>query len=94
MEILTSHILYSIHGGERLLVWDIATGKSPLHICDLQSEYQSRVISMIVWRTEQNIGVMGLGLANGNLLVHSLERLVVPREDDLLEIVSKFQKNV
>uniref|UniRef100_A0A914YI56 Uncharacterized protein n=1 Tax=Panagrolaimus superbus TaxID=310955 RepID=A0A914YI56_9BILA len=90
----TSHILYSIHGGERLLVWDIATGKSPLHICDLQSEYQSRVISMIVWRTEQNIGVMGLGLANGNLLVHSLERLVVPREDDLLEIVSKFQKNV
>ena len=49
---------------------------------------------MIVWRTEQNIGVMGLGLANGNLIVHSLERLVVPRDEDLLEIVSKFQKNV
>uniref|UniRef100_A0AC34QBE2 WD repeat-containing protein 60 n=1 Tax=Panagrolaimus sp. JU765 TaxID=591449 RepID=A0AC34QBE2_9BILA len=90
----TSHILYSIHGGERILIWDLATGKSPLHVCDIQAEFGAKIISIIVWRNENNIGLMGFGLTNGTLAVHALERLVTPKDEDLLEIAEKFQKMI
>ncbi|KAE9548312.1 hypothetical protein FO519_008479 [Halicephalobus sp. NKZ332] len=89
----TSHILYSIHAGERILIWDIATGKSPLHICEVQQEFGAKIISTVVWRNENNIGMMGCGLSNDVLIVHALEKLVSQREEDLLEMTEKFQKS-
>ena len=76
------------------MIWDIATGKSPLHVCEVQQEFGARIISVVVWRNENNIGMMACGLSNGVLVVHALEKLVSQKNDDLLEMAEKFQKNV
>lgn len=54
----TAHLLYSVHNGDRILVWDLATGKSPIHICDLQTEISSKVLSTDSWKDDRGVGFM------------------------------------
>uniref|UniRef100_A0A915C399 WD repeat-containing protein 60 n=1 Tax=Parascaris univalens TaxID=6257 RepID=A0A915C399_PARUN len=75
-------VFYSIHGGIRLLVWDIATGKSPIAVFDLEKEFQASVLCTSTWsektkrgNDETTFSFLALGLSNGQTQVHTLERL-------------------
>uniref|UniRef100_A0A914CCE1 WD repeat-containing protein 60 n=1 Tax=Acrobeloides nanus TaxID=290746 RepID=A0A914CCE1_9BILA len=88
----TAHLLYSVHNGDRILVWDLATGKSPIHICDLQTEISSKVLSTDSWKDDRGVGFMALGLSNGEVVIHSLERIVAKKEDNLFEIIELLEQ--
>uniref|UniRef100_F1L683 WD repeat-containing protein 60 n=1 Tax=Ascaris suum TaxID=6253 RepID=F1L683_ASCSU len=75
-------VFYSIHGGIRLLVWDIATGKSPMAVCNLEKEFQASVLCTSTWSEKTKRGndetifsFLALGLSNGQTQVHTLEKI-------------------
>ncbi|KHN88986.1 WD repeat-containing protein 60 [Toxocara canis] len=91
-------VFYSIHGDLRLLVWNIATGKSPVAVCDLTSEIQAKVMCTAIWsqktrrgNEETTFSFLALGLSNGQLQVHALEKInKLETRSSLMELIENL----
>ncbi|VDK45912.1 unnamed protein product [Anisakis simplex] len=95
-------VFYSIHGGMHLLVWDIATGKSPIAVCDLLSEFHASVLCTTVWSQKSRRGTdetvlpfLALGFSNGQLHVHALEKMSKSQtQSSIVELVQTLNNKL
>ncbi|KAI1729463.1 WD repeat-containing protein 60 [Ditylenchus destructor] len=77
------NVLYTVYGGERLLVWDIENnGIKISDSLDFSGEYRTKIHSTTIWKdgplADRNNAFMAFALTNGEVQVHCLER-IIPR---------------
>jgi WD40 repeat protein len=87
-----SHFVYAIFNNDFLTVWDLSAEITPVRSYDLHDEMRSTIRCLATWRYG-GIDFMAVGLANGQLLAHSLEEHSGrSNEDGLLRIVEKLAR--
>ncbi|PAV91644.1 hypothetical protein WR25_20126 [Diploscapter pachys] len=95
---ITSNILYSIHGGTIVLVWDISIGRIPQSINDLAEKAHVTILVTHAWKEIVNgpngIAYMALGLLDGTVQVHALEPPRNKITDPLYSQLKKFEQGI
>ncbi|TKR68103.1 hypothetical protein L596_024136 [Steinernema carpocapsae] len=69
---LSPSVFYSIHDGDRLLVWDLQSTRNALHVCAMKEKIQAKVLRTDSW-TDGRLGYLALALSNGLIQLHCLE---------------------
>ncbi|KAK0417926.1 hypothetical protein QR680_013282 [Steinernema hermaphroditum] len=90
---VTPSVFYSIHDGDRLLVWDLQSTRNALHICAMKEKLQAKIVRTDAW-AEGRLGYLAMALSSGHTHVHCLEPM--SREDaktfDLVDFLKNEEK--
>lgn len=75
------NIFYSINSGEQIIIWksdllnDVMGRTSPIDTYDFYQQYRNRIQCSTTWKNSSGNGFMALGLANGEVQVHLLNKI-------------------
>ncbi|CAK5110420.1 unnamed protein product [Meloidogyne enterolobii] len=75
------NIFYSINSGEQIIIWksdllnDVMGKTSLIDTFDFYQQYRNRIHCSTTWKNSSGNGFMALGLANGEVQVHLLNRI-------------------